>query len=588
MAPAVSAAAAAASASDAAAASEVMPLQNAPSQLQSPHALLTEHVIWPVRFSLLSSKLGLAFASGVLVIGAPGTGKTFLVKRVAAEICGGDNNKDNDKENKLASVLSVLSCSSVLGAGFVGDSERILREAFETARKAARSSPARTHILLIEDIDVLCPRRDAVGGVQPHEARLVAQMLTLLDGLGVGDDDSESRLAVVATTSRPHDVDDAIRRAGRLEKDIVLLPPGRQERAQMLRTMLSRRQREAAVDNQAAAKFDDQQLVDTLAARTAGYTPADLTELVRRGTHDDDWIKALSAVRPSSLRGVAVTEENDEASGQMTYDVLSACASESTRRALRRAVLMRFTHPKSMARLGVRPSRGVLLYGPPGTGKTSLARAIARAAARPLISLSASDLFAAHVGEGEANLRDAFRRAREAAPCILLIDEIDAVGGAARTKSGGGGAPGAGERLLTTLLAEMDGLGQHDGAIVLACTNRPDAVDAALLRAGRCDEVVYVGLPDQEGRLQALLAHTANVAIDGDVDMRDVASRSEGFTGADIASLVRQAAMCALDDADEVVAVNCKHFHKALALTRPSVDDEDIARYERWAMAKRH
>ena len=162
------------------------------------------------------------------------------------------------------------------------------------------------------------------------------------------------------------------------------------------------------------------------------------------------------------------------------------------------------------------------------------------------------------------------------------------MGGAARTKSGGGGAPGAGERLLTTLLAEMDGLGQHEGAIVLACTNRPDAVDAALLRAGRCDEVVYVGLPDQEGRLQALLAHTANVAIDGDVDMRDVASRSEGFTGADIASLVRQAAMCALDDADEVVAVNCKHFHKALALTRPSVDDEDIARYERWAMAKRH
>ncbi|HET9354829.1 MAG TPA: CDC48 family AAA ATPase [Sphingomicrobium sp.] len=518
---------------------------------------LREMVELPLRHPELFQRLGVDPPRGVLLHGPPGTGKTRLARAVA-----------NESEAQFFHIAG----PEIMGSAY-GESEKRLREIFEEAAKAAPS------IIFIDEVDSIAPKRSQVSG--EAEKRLVAQLLTLMDGL-----EPRQNLVVIAATNRPEGLDEALRRPGRFDREIVVGVPDETGRREILAIHTRGMPLAEGVD------------LDQLARRTYGFVGADLAALVREAAleavrrimpkldlsqdsipteildalsvESRDIDNALKRVQPSAMREVMVEMPN------IGWDDVGGL--DEARDKLREGVELPLRHPAAFRRLGIRPARGFLLYGPPGTGKTLLAKAVARESEANFIATKSSDLLSKWYGESEQQIARLFARARQVAPTVIFIDELDSL---VPVRGGGMGEPQVTERVVNQILSEMDGLEELNNVVLIGATNRPNLIDPALLRPGRFDELIYVGPPDAAGRRRILAIHTKAMPLAKDVDLESLARRTENFTGADLEDLVRRAGLTALRRDLEKGSVTKADFEAALAETRASVTEEMLADYAR-------
>lgn len=511
---------------------------------------LREMVELPLRYPELFQRLGIDPPKGVLLHGPPGTGKTRLARAVA---------------NESDAQFFLINGPEIMGSAY-GESEQKLRSVFEDAAKASPS------IVFIDEIDSITPKRGQVSG--EAEKRLVAQLLTLLDGL-----EARAHVVVIAATNRPEAIDEALRRPGRFDREIVVGVPDERGRREILGIHTRGMPLGEKVD------------LNELARTTHGFVGADLSALAREAAIEavrrimprlnleegtippeilddlrverDDFILALKRVQPSAMREVMVQVPD------IGWDDIGGLDDAQQR--LKEGVELPLKDPDAFRRLGIRPAKGFLLYGPPGTGKTLLAKAVAKEAEANFIAVKSSDLLSKWYGESEQQIARLFARARQVAPCVLFIDELDSL---VPARGGGMGEPQVTERVVNTILAEMDGLEELQSIVVIGATNRPNLIDPALLRPGRFDELVYVTVPDEKGRRRILAIHTENMPLAKDVDLDSLADRTPRFTGADLEDLVRRAGLYALRESLDIKKVTMAHFEKALEETRPSVTEE--------------
>ncbi|KAL2233502.1 cell division control protein 48 homolog B isoform X1 [Sesamum indicum] len=515
---------------------------------------LRELISYPILYSRESRILGLKWRCGLLLYGPPGTGKTSLVRAVVRE-CDAH--------------LIVISPHSV-HRSHAGESEKILREAF--AEATSRAKLGKPSVIFIDEIDVLCPRRDSR---REQDIRIASQLFMLMDA-NKSLSTSGYHFVVVASTNRVDAIDPALRRAGRFDAEVEVSTPNEYERCQILKLYTKKLPLDPSVD------------LEAIAASCKGYVGADIEALCREATMSalskssdvhqdggnclitvDDWKHARSVVGPSITRGVTVEVP------KVSWEDIGGL--KDLKKKLQQAVEWPLKHSSAFSRLGVSPIRGILLHGPPGCSKTTLAKAAACAAQASFFSLSGAELYSMYVGEGEALLRNTFRKASLAAPSIIFFDEADVV--AAKRGGNSSGSSIVGERLLSTLLTEMDGLEQAKGILVLAATNRPHAIDAALMRPGRFDLVLYVPPPDLEARYEILRVHTRNMKVDGDVDLHQIAQDTELFTGAELEGLCREAGIVALREDISATVVCNRHFQIVMRSLRPALTREEINSY---------
>ncbi|XP_066343193.1 cell division control protein 48 homolog B-like isoform X1 [Miscanthus floridulus] len=523
---------------------------------------LRELVAYPFLYAHESRLLGLKWPRGLLLHGPPGTGKTSLVRAIVRE-CNAH--------------LTMINPYSVHKA-HVGEGEKFLREAFSEAY--AQASQGKPAVIFIDELDAICPRR---SDRRENESRIVGQLLTLMDG-NKKSSKMLPHIVVVASTNRVDAIDPALRRAGRFDSEVEVAVPTVEERLQILKLYAKNLHLDEKVDLQTVAAFCN------------GYVGADLEALCREAAklayhrmlnisegdkvlklHMEDWESARSMVGPSITRGV--TKEISTVS----WDDIGGL--KDLKKELQKAVEWPIKHAAAFSRLGIPPVRGVLLHGPPGCSKTTLAKAAAHASQASFFSLSGADLYSKYVGEGEALLRRTFQKARLASPSIIFFDEADAIA-PKRTGPGGNSSGNAtvGERLLSTLLTEMDGLELATGIIVLGATNRPNAIDAALLRPGRFDKVLYVPPPDVEGRYEILRIHTRKMKLGEDVDLWKIAECTELFTGADLEGLCREAGMAALREDISASSICNTHFQAARSSLNPSLTKAVVDEYSKAAI----
>jgi SpoVK/Ycf46/Vps4 family AAA+-type ATPase len=525
----------------------------------SPAALsaLEELISWPMLHAAEAAALGVRWPRGVLLHGPPGCGKSLLVAAAAA---------------RSGAALHRLSAGDVVGA-WAGESERNLRAAFAAAQAAvAGGQPC---VLFLDEVDALCPRRGAGGA---HEDRLTAQLLVLMDGATEQEREGRggARLLLVGATNRPEALDPALRRPGRFEVELEVEVPGPCARADILAAHTARLPLAPGVD------------LAALAQRCHGYSGADLAALAREAAmvaieeEASGTMPLVSAAHFSTARsrvGASLVRGTSVEAPAVRWEDIGGL--EGVKHRLRQAVEWPLTHSPSFARLGVRPPKGVLLHGPPGCSKTQLARAAAAASGATLIPLTGSQLFSMYLGAGERLLAAAFARARAAAPAIIFLDEVDSVACARREGAGaGGGGSGAEERLLSTLLTELDGILPSAGVMLLCATNRAEVLDPALLRPGRLDVHLYVPPPDAAGRAAVLRIHTRGMALSPEVDLAELAVASDGYTGAELAGVCVEAAQVAVRArGPDVQRVEQADFEAALAAMPPSLTPQMLAAY---------
>jgi transitional endoplasmic reticulum ATPase len=461
---------------------------------------------------------------------------------------------------------------------FYGESEKKIREIFDEAEKNAPS------IIFIDEIDSLAPKREEAGG--EVERRVVSQLLTMMDGL-----QARGKVVVIGATNRPNSIDPALRRPGRFDREVEISVPDKAGRLQILKI------------HTRGMPLTKSVKLEELARKTHGFVGADINSLgkeaamivLRKNLHkfnleedeeipqdvlnqlrvsQKDFDEALKVVRPSAMREVLVETPN------IKWDDIGGV--EDVKRDLKEAVEWPLKFPDSFTRMGINPPKGVLLYGPPGTGKTLLAKAVANESEANFIQIKGPSLLSMWVGKSEEGVRKIFERARQVSPCIIFFDEIDSLAGKRGASMGGGSK--VTENVLNQLLAEMDGIEDLTNVIVIGATNRPDILDPALMRPGRFDRIVYVPVPEKEGRLQILNIHTKkmreNKVLDKSVDLKKLSEELEGYTGADIEALAREAAMLALRENIDTKKITKKHFEKAMDKVQPSVSKHDQQRYK--------
>ncbi|MHA1582311.1 MAG: CDC48 family AAA ATPase [Candidatus Baldrarchaeia archaeon] len=516
-----------------------------------------EMIELPLRYPELFRHLGIEPPKGVLLYGPPGTGKTLIAKAVA---------------NEAGAHFIAINGPEIMSK-FYGESERRLREAFEEAEKNAPS------IIFIDELDAVAPKREEVAG--EVERRVVAQLLTLMDGLK-----SRGQVIVIGATNRPDAIDPALRRPGRFDREIEIGIPDRDGRKEILQ-----------VHTRNMPLADDVDL-DELADITYGYVGADLAALCKEAAMRAlrrvipeldlekgeippevfeklkvtraDFMDAFKSITPTALREVMVQVPN------VHWDDIGDL--DHVKQQLKEMVEWPLKHPEMFSRMGIEPPKGILLFGPPGCGKTLLAKAVATESEANFIAVRGPEVLSKWVGESEKAIRKVFQKARQAAPCIIFFDEIDSI---APRRGMYGGESGVTERLVNQLLAEMDGIEKLKNVVVIAATNRPDILDPALLRPGRFDRIVYVPPPDKNGRLEIFKVHTKKMPLADDVDLEKLAEMTEGYTGADIEAVCREAALNALREDPKSERVHMRHFKKALETISPSISSEDAELYDK-------
>jgi len=518
-----------------------------------------EMIELPLKHPELFQRLGIDPPKGVLLYGPPGTGKTLIAKAVAGEAG--------------ANFYSIQGPEII--SKYYGQSEEKLREKFEEAEHNAPS------VIFIDELDSIAPKRDEVQG--EVERRVVAQLLTLMDGLS-----NRGNVIVIAATNREDAIDPALRRPGRFDREIEIGVPDRDGRKEVMLIHTRGMPIEGTEDERA-------KLLEELAAVTFGFVGADLAALAREAAmralrrylpgidldkpipsevlakmivKREDFKEALKDVEPSAMREVLVEIP------KVSWDDVGGL--EDAKLTLRESVEMPLKNPAAFARMGIRPPRGILLYGPPGTGKTLLAKAVANESQANFISIKGPEVMSKWVGESEKAVRLIFKKAKQVAPSIVFLDEIDAI---APMRGSSSGDSGATERVVNQILTSVDGLESMEGVVVLAATNRPDILDSALLRPGRFDRMVLIGVPDRDTRLQIFKVHTKLMPLKG-VDLGKLADLTKNYVGADIEGLCREAAMQALRKDPAAKEVTMAHFEAALKVIRASVTEEIIKYYE--------
>jgi transitional endoplasmic reticulum ATPase len=504
-----------------------------------------EMIELPLRHPEIFDRIGIEAPKGVLLFGPPGTGKTLLAKAVA---------------NETNANFYSISGPEIMSK-FYGESEERLREIFKEAQENAPS------IIFIDEIDSIAPKREEVSG--DVEKRIVSQLLTLMDGI-----QSRGKLVVIGATNRPNAIDPALRRPGRFDREIEIGIPDEKGRLEILQ-----------IHTRGMPLTDDVNL-DSIARVTHGFVGADLEALGKEAAMlslrrmlpeinmqeskipaevlnkikitDKDFEDALKDIQPSAMREVQIQRPNvrwEDVGG------LSEVKEE-----LQEAIEWPLKHGNLFAEADVRPPKGILLYGPPGTGKTMIAKAVAATSEANFISVKGPELLSKWVGESEKGVREVFRKARQAAPCVIFFDELDAI---APRRGGSEGDSNVTERVISQMLTEMDGLEDLKGVVVIGATNRPDILDEALLRPGRFDRILEVPAPDASARKEILKIHTKKKPLDPAVNLDRLVEMTNGMTGADIAAVVNAAAMTAIKEhvaskEKGKLKVTMNHFESAL------------------------
>ncbi|MEM2092569.1 MAG: CDC48 family AAA ATPase [Candidatus Bathyarchaeia archaeon] len=530
---------------------------------------IREMVELPLKYPELFERLGVEAPKGVLLYGPPGTGKTLLAKAVA---------------NETNAAFFSISGPEIMSK-YYGESEERLREIF---RQAEENAPS---IIFIDEIDAIAPKREEVTG--EVEKRVVSQLLALMDGLK-----PRGRVVVIGATNRPNAIDPALRRPGRFDREIEIGVPNKQGRLEIL---------QIHTRNMPLAEDVD---LERIASITHGFVGADLAALCKEAAMRalrrilpeidfekdtipaeilnkitvtmNDFMEALKDVEPSAMREVLVEVPN------VRWDDIGGL--KDVKLELQEAVEWPLKYPELFEHMDAKPPKGILLYGPPGTGKTLLAKAVANESEANFISVKGPELLSKWVGESERAVREVFRKAKQAAPSIIFFDEIDAI---APIRGGGYGDSGVTERVISQLLTEMDGIEELRGVVVIAATNRPDIVDPALLRPGRFDKLLYVPLPDLEARKEILKIHLRRKPLAEDIDIDELAKRTEGYTGADLAAICNTAVMLAIrehimnskgpEEAKEnlkELKVYRRHFEEALKKVKP-MSQRELEMYKR-------
>lgn len=483
---------------------------------------IREMVELPLKYPELFERLGVEAPKGVLLYGPPGTGKTLLAKAVA---------------NETNAAFFSISGPEIMSK-YYGESEERLREIF---RQAEENAPS---IIFIDELDAIAPKREEVTG--EVERRVVSQLLTLMDGLK-----PRGRVVVIGATNRPNAIDPALRRPGRFDREIEIGVPDKQGRLEILQ-----------IHTRGMPLAEDVDL-ERIASITHGFVGADLEALCKEAAmralrrvlpeidfekesipaeilnkivvRMDDFMEALKDVEPSAMREVLVEVP------EVKWEDIGGL--QNVKLELQEAVEWPLKYPEIFEHMNAKPPKGILLYGPPGTGKTLLAKAVANESEANFISIKGPELLSKWVGESERAVREVFRKAKQAAPSIIFFDEIDAI---APIRGGGYGDSHVTERVISQLLTEMDGLEELRGVVVIAATNRPDIVDPALLRPGRFDKLLYIPLPDLDARKEILKIHLNKKPLAEDANIDEIAQKTEGYTGADLAAICNTAVMLAI------------------------------------------
>jgi transitional endoplasmic reticulum ATPase len=560
-----------------------------------------EMIEMPMKHPELFAHLNIEPPKGVILYGPPGTGKTLIAKAVA---------------NESGASFHYIAGPEIVGK-FYGESEERLRKIFEEATQDAPS------VIFIDEIDSIAPKRENVTG--EVERRVVAQLLTLLDGM-----EERGQVVVIGATNRVDAIDPALRRPGRFDREIHIGVPDTKDRYEILQIHTRgmpiekdeeigttgpemeaeiegtpETEAEAGIDievDEAAIEREKKEKINLylmyLAERTQGFVGADLLALVQEAAmrclreNLPDLDLEIDAIPPERLEKIVVTKKNFEdalleAEPSALREIFVEMPSvgwddvgglDEAKHAIIEAVEWPIKNPEKFVKMGIKAPKGILLYGPPGTGKTLIAQAVAKESNANFISVKGPEMFSKWLGESEKAIRETFKKARQVSPCVIFFDEIDSIAGMQGMESTDSRTS---ERVLNQLLTEMDGLETLKDVVIIAATNRPNLLDPAILRPGRFDRLVYVGAPDRKGRLKIFKIHTQNTPLAEDVNLENLADTTEGYVGADIEAVCREAVMFALRENFDTEAIEMRHFREALKKVKPTINENIAQFYEK-------